>query len=235
MVPARFRHCHQVSHRPAFPATAHSHIKGRFLFNVKVGGGQVPVDLGIRSRHGHADAREHVVGRHPVRVRLVDLGPHQHPVVVLNFPPLSPTGSLLPISLCPTLSIVVWHDLVPRYFRVERSRVSPSQTERGSPHTGRRSGWRESTAGKGPVHAVPRAPRRGRFWNLQCVAVFETRTRWLQGSGRARRQRTAGIERGGGVSVGRPEVPLIRVGVLCRSVYREVAGPGGGRGTEGGW
>jgi hypothetical protein len=99
----------------------HVHVKRELVLRVEVGVGKVAVHLSVRSRHGEADARQHVVGGDPVNVVLVDLGAYDDAVFVLVLLSLPLACPLLANVFCPSCGIVVLLHVVLRHVRSDRS------------------------------------------------------------------------------------------------------------------
>lgn len=77
---------------------------------VKIGIGQVPVDLCVCPRYTEADSSKHVVCSHPIDVVLIDFGANDDALIV--FISLSFACSLLLNMLGPSYSIVIRDDFV---------------------------------------------------------------------------------------------------------------------------
>jgi len=85
----------------------HVHVKRELMLCVKVGIGELSVHLGVCSRHGEADARQHVVGGNPVHVVLIHLCADYDAVFILVLLALPLTCSFLANVLGPARSLVV--------------------------------------------------------------------------------------------------------------------------------
>lgn len=93
----------------------HVHVKRKLVLRVKVSIGKISVHLGVGSRDGEANTRQHVVGSDPVDVILVHLGAYYDAVLVLVLLALPLAGSLLSYVFSPSRGLIVLGHLVRRH------------------------------------------------------------------------------------------------------------------------
>ncbi len=130
----------------------HVHVKRELVLGVKVGISEISVHLGVGARDGEADTRQHVVGRHPVDVVLVDLGSYDDAVFIIVFFALPFACSLLTDVLSPAGRVFVLGYLVEMHVRVDGA-CGPTHKRHGaSAFVGR--GRREPPAGADDVVSV---------------------------------------------------------------------------------
>lgn len=168
------------------------HVKRELVFCVKVCVGKVAIHFGVCSRHGKPNTCQHVVGRDPVDVVLVDLCADDDAVLVVVFLALALAGALVADVLCPARGVLVLGHLVEVDVRVDGARVPAHETHGAFPVARR---GREAAAGGddvvGVVLRVAGARRRG-LGHFERVALLQT-----VGVRRGRGRRRGGLVEGG--------------------------------------
>lgn len=133
-------------------AGRHVHVKRELVLRVKVGISEISVHLGVGSRDGEADTRQHVVGGHPVDVVLVDLGAYHDAVFVFVLLALPLACSLLADVLSPARGLIVLGHLVEMHVGVDGA-CGPTHKRHGaSPFV--RCGRREASTSADDVVGV---------------------------------------------------------------------------------
>lgn len=154
------------------------------MLGIKVSVGKIAVHLRICARHGETNTGEHVVGRHPVDMVLVDFCANDDAVVILVVPPFALAGALLSDVLSPSRGVLVlWH-VIEMHVRVYRA-CGPARQGHGSPATGGCVDGRESAACTHDVIGVAAealGTRLGDTGNLERVPVLQA----IRGLGGAR-------------------------------------------------
>lgn len=88
------------------------HVKRELVLRIEVGIGKFSVHLGVCPRHSETNTCQHIVGRNPVDVVLVDLRSDDYTILILILFPLSFARSLLSNVFCPTRGIFVLGNLI---------------------------------------------------------------------------------------------------------------------------
>ena len=123
------------------------------MLRVKVGIGKISVHLGVGSRDGEADTRQHVVGSDPVDVVLVHFGAHYDAVLVLVLFALPLACSLLSDVFSPARGIIVLGHLVEMHIGVDGA-CGPTHKRHGASPSVRRRGREPPTCADDVVGVI---------------------------------------------------------------------------------
>ena len=135
-------------------------IERELVFGIKVGIVEFPINLCVCAADGEADASEHVVGRDPVSVALIDFSSDDDTLIVLV--PLSLARPLLFDVLSPAGGIFILGKLVEVGVGVDGARRAAYKLRR--PSTFARGVWRKATGGC--KHSIIGGGGGGRGWAI---------------------------------------------------------------------